>query len=97
MGILRSPIFPPSACSRRLSGVRRRLHWPGADVAPTGAPVDGQEEPSMDLFDILSGIGVLFLGIALADLIAGFRHKTKHAEPTKSYPILLDGWKPLRK
>lgn len=45
----------------------------------------------MDSLYIVSGLGLLFIGIAIADLIAGFRDTYKRAT-TQTGPILLDGW-----
>ena len=46
----------------------------------------------MDTFYIVRGLGLLFIGIAAADVIVVFRKTYKRAKRTKRVPILLDGW-----
>jgi hypothetical protein len=79
---------------------RHTPHRLGAEVAPNVARTEGQEEPNMETFEILSGIGLLFIGIAVADgirivlaphirmFLEIYRLKKRRA----SRPILLAEW-----
>jgi len=41
---------------------------------------------------IVSGLGLLFVGVAVARAIETVRGSFRHSKKTESDPILLDGW-----
>ena len=55
----------------------------------------GPAEPCMDdsyISYIVSGLGLLFVGVAVARAIETVRGSFRHSKKTESDPILLDGW-----